>query len=274
MRITRTAFIVSTLILLTGAQTLLAQYGRRDNRRDRRDQRRLGVAVVSAANGDVRAHDGRTGDWTSAYAGMVLERGDRLATGRGSQAEVEFGAANFARLNAGSEVELGDLGNRSFRLKLVEGELTYSVWKGGEADVYIEADDLVIRPLKSGAYRVRTNSRQTVVAVRKGKAEVESLEGIETVKKGNRMTVRKRGDDLEFRVAKVRAKDQFDHWSERRDKILKRGGGRSYPGHLYAYGGYPYHFGLGYYHYPYRRFGFGVRTVFVGHRHRRHGRRY
>ena len=193
MHITPTKLIIVALLALTGAQTLLAQYGRRDNRRDRRDQRRLGVAVVSAANGDVRAHDGRTGDWTSAYGGMVLEHGDRLATGRGSQAEVEFGAANFARLNAGSEVELGDLGNRSFRLKLVKGELTYTVWKGGEADVYIEADDLVIRPLKSGTYRVRTDSQQTVVAVRKGRAEVESLEGIETVKKGNRITVRKRG---------------------------------------------------------------------------------
>ena len=186
---------------------------------------------------------------------------------------MDFGAGNFARLNAGSEVELGDLGNRSFRLKLVKGELTYTVWKGGEADVYIEADELVIRPLKSGTYRVRTDSRQTMVAVRKGKAEVESLEGIETVKKGNRITVRKRGDDLEFQVARVPAKDQFDQWSERRDKILRSGGGRGYPRHLYVYGGYPYHFGLGYYHYPYRRFGFGVRTVFVGHRHRRHRRR-
>ena len=144
----------------------------------------------------------------------------------------------------------------------MKGELTYTVWKGGEADVYIEADDLVIRPLKNGTYRVRTDSRQTVITVRKGKAEVESLNGIETVKKGNRMTVRKRGDDLELRVARVRAKDQFDQWSERRDKILKRGGGRRYPGHLYAYGGYPYHFGLGYYHYPYRRFGFGGQDSF------------
>ena len=273
MRMTPIKLILVALCALTGAQTLSGQYGRRDRRRDRGDQRGLGLAVVSAANGDVRARDGQTGDWTSAYASLGLERGDRLATGHGSRAEVDFGAGNFARLNAGSEVELGDLGNRSFRLKLVKGELTYTVWKGGEADVYIEADDLVIRPLKSGTYRVRTDSRQTVVAVRKGKAEVESLEGIETVKKGNRITVRKRGDDLEFRVARVPAKDQFDQWSERRDKILRSGGGRGSPRHLYAYGGYPYHFGLGYYHYPYRRFGFGVRTVFVGHRHRGRGRR-
>ena len=239
MGMTPTRLILVALCALTGAQTLSGQYGRRDNRRDRGDQRGLGVAVVSAANGDVRARDGQTGDWTSAYASLGLERGDRLATGRGSRAEVDFGAGNLARLNAGSEVELGDLGNRSFRLKLVKGELTYTVWKGGEADVYIEAEDLVIRPLKRGTYRVRTDSRQTVITVRKGKAEVESLDGIETIKKGNRMTVRKRGDDLEFRVAKVRAKDQFDQWSERRDKILKRGGGRGYPRHLYAYGGLP-----------------------------------
>ena len=64
MRMTPTKLILVALCALTGAQTLLGQYGRRDHRRDRGNQRGLGVAVVSAANGDVRARDGQTGNWT------------------------------------------------------------------------------------------------------------------------------------------------------------------------------------------------------------------
>ena len=258
-----------------GLDTLSAQPRRNDSRRNSRLSRELGTAVISAANGDVRAHDGRSGDWVSAHASMVLENGDRLSTGVGSRAELEFGVANFARLNSGTEVLVGDLGNRSYQISLAEGDLTYSMWKYAEADVLIEVGDVFVRPLKPGAYRVRTNERLTVVTVRKGAAEIESSNGIRRVEKGQRITISKRDDNRRVGVVKARGKDQFDKWSERRDEILRRDGPRRNGyggGRLYAYGGYPYHTGFGYY--PYRRFGFGFGTSFSRRRSRgRHRRR-
>ena len=91
--------------------------------------------------------------------------------------------------------------------------------------------------------------------------------------------IRARDGDFSYRRASAARRDGMDDWSAHRDKILRRGEGRARPyrGRLYAYGGYPYHFGLGYWGYPYRHFGFGVRTVFVGGRrgfgHRRGGGR-
>ena len=273
MQFIRILSVVVISITALGLDTLSAQPRRNDSRINSRVSRELGTAVISAANGDVRAHDSRTGDWVSAHASMVLENGDRLATGVGSRAEIEFGVANFARLNSGTEIVVGDLGNRSYQISVAEGELTYSMWKHAEADVLIEVGDVLIRPLKPGAYSVRTNERLTVVTVRKGAAEIESSNGIRRVEKGERITIAKRDDNGRYDVAKARGKDPFDKWSERRDEILKQDvrhrnwyrGGR-----LYAYGGYPYHMGFGYY--PYRRFGLGFGTSFSRRRYR--GRRH
>ena len=263
MQFIKSLFLLVMLITPLGLDTLSAQPRRNGERRGSRASGELGTAVISAANGDVRAHDGRTGDWVNAHSSMVLENGDRLATGQGSRAELEFGIANFARLNSETEVLIADLGNRSYHISLAEGDLKYSMWKHAEADVLIEAGDVLIRPLKPGAYRVRTNERLTVVTVRKGAAEIESSAGIQRVEKGKRITINKRDDNRLMRVTKVPGKDQFDKWSERRDEILRRDGRRRNGyggGRLYAYRGYPYHMGLGYY--PYRRFGFGFGASF------------
>ncbi len=274
MQFIKSLFILVLIITPLGLETLSAQPRRNEARRGSRASGELGTAVISAANGDVRAHDGRTGDWVSAHASMVLENGDRLATGQGSRAELEFGIANFARLNSETEVLIGDLGNRSYHITVTEGDLTYSMWKHAEADVLIEAGDVLIRPLKPGVYRVRTNERLTVVTVRKGAAEIESSAGIQRVEKGKRITISKRDDNRRIGVAKVPGKDEFDKWSERRDEILRRDGPRRNGyggGRLYAYGGHPYHLGLGYY--PYRRFGFGFGASF-SRRHYRGRRRW
>ena len=274
MQLIKILFILVMLITPLGLEALSAQPRENSARRGSRTAGGLGTAVISAANGDVRAHDGRTGDWVSAHASMVLENGDRLATGQGSRAELEFGIANFARLNSETEVHVGDLGNRSYHITVTEGDLTYSMWKHADADVLIEAGDVLIRPLKPGVYRVSTDERLTVVTVRKGAAEIESPAGVQRVEKGKRITISKRDDNRRVGLAKAPGKDPFDKWSERRDEILRRDGPRRNAyggGRLYVHGGYPYHVGLGYY-YPSRRIGFGFGASFS----RRHyrGRRH
>lgn len=272
MQFIKTLSILVMLITPLGLDTLSAQPGRNDPRRASRASRELGAAVISAAHGDVRAHNGRTGDWVSAHASMVLENRDRLATGLGSRAELQFDVANFARLNSETEVLVGDLGNRSYHISVTQGELTYSMWKDGEADVLIEAGEVRIRPLKPGVYRISTDEGLTTVTVRKGAAELESPAGIRRVEKGKRLTIDKRNYKQRIRAASAPGKDPFDKWSERRDDVLRRDGPRSNwrrGGRLYAYGGYPYHMGFGYY--PYRRFGFGFGTSFSRRRYR--GRR-
>ncbi len=265
--------------LLVALAVILAVGLQAQSRRGARSERNRGAAVVTMVDGDIRARDGESGDWIAAEGGMGLQRGDRIETGFDSRAELEFEPVNFARLDEHTILTIGDIGRRSYRMRLEQGELIYSVWKRAEADVEIDVGELTVRPLKAGVYRIRKNEKSTVITVRKGVVEVDSPDGTETVKKGKQFSVRARDGDFSYRRASAARRDGMDDWSAHRDKILRRGEGRARPyrGRLYAYGGYPYHFGLGYWGYPYRHFGFGVRTVFVGGRrgfgHRRGGGR-
>ena len=230
----------------------------------RDDERpRMGVARISATKGDVRMRHGKSGDSTAARAGQPLVPGDTVSAGRSSRAEVRLHLRNFIRLDEDTEVEIGQLGSRSFQVHVVRGLVTYSEWKHGAADVDIETPQVTVRPLKRGIYRVEvTPDGRTVINVRKGEAEVASAEGTRKLSKGRRMTVRGDADEAEFRLARAEPKDSFDDWNKRRDKLLMEdgpGGYSRFPGrvHLgFGYGyGYPYHLGFGYYSGFYRPYG-------------------
>ena len=189
----------------------------------------LGVARVSLTNGDVTTRRGDSGDWTEGHVNMPLVEGDRLATGRASRAEIQLDFANLLRLNEATEVHLVELANRRFRVQLVRGMVTYSELRNGEADVDIETPQVAVRPLERGNYRIEvTADGHTVVAVNRGKAEIASAAGTETLSKGRTMYIRGDRDAPQFRTAKAKSKDDWDHWNERRDKQLEKSESRRY----------------------------------------------
>ena len=189
----------------------------------------LGVARVSLTNGDVTARRGDSGDWTEGHVNMPLVEGDRLATGRASRAEIQLDFANLLRLNEATEVHLVELANRRFRVQLVRGVATYSELRNGEADVDIETPQVAVRPLERGNYRIEvTADGHTLVAVNRGKAEIASVAGTETLGKGRTMYIRGDRDKPEFRTAKAESRDDWDRWNERRDKQLEKSESRRY----------------------------------------------
>ena len=183
----------------------------------------LGVARVSLTNGDVTVRRGDSGDWIQAEVNMPLVEGDSIATGRASRAEVQLDYSNLLRLNEESELNVAQLANRSFRVQLERGIVTYSELQGGEADVDIETPLAAIRPRKKGAYRIEVFGQdRVVVTVRDGEAHVASTEGIETLKEGRTMVIRGAGDSVEFQTLKAESRDDWDRWNERRDDQLRR----------------------------------------------------
>ncbi len=189
----------------------------------------LGVARVSLTNGDVTTLRGDSGDWTEAQVNMPLVEGDRLATGSASRAEIQLDFANLLRLNESTEVHLVELANRRFRIQLARGLVSYSELRDGDADVDIETPQVAVRPLERGNYRIQvTADGHTVIAVIRGKAEVSSVAGTETLSKGRAMYVRGDRDAPEFRTAKAESKDDWDRWNDRRDKQLEKSESRRY----------------------------------------------
>lgn len=214
----------------------------------------LGVARISVTDGDVSIRQAATGDEMQARASMPLVADDAIRTGDRSRAEVQLGHANFIRLDSQTEIKIGELGNRYYRLQIVRGTANYSQLKHGEADVDLETPQATVRPLKPGIYRVELRGDTlTAVTVRKGEAEVDSMREVAKVKKGKTITVRGEPNDAAFRTAKAQSKDSFDQWNKRRDDMLK-----DEP--IYRGWGYPpfYYYGYGFpYGYPYLGFGYG-----------------
>ena len=183
----------------------------------------LGVARLSLAKGDVIVQRGESGDSIQATVNMPLVEADILTAGSASRAEVQLDYSNFLRLNEFSAVRLANLGHRTFRLQLERGILTYSELRGGDADVDVETPLAAVRPEKNGRYRVEVvGLDRVIVTVRKGRAEVASAKGTETLKSGQRMIIRKGDQGVEFQLAKADPRDDWDLWNSHRDRQLMK----------------------------------------------------
>ena len=182
----------------------------------------LGVARISLVGGEVTTKRGDSGDWVAARINQPVVEGDSVMTGPGSRAEIQLDYGNLVRLNGNSEIEFASLGNRKFQIRVTRGSIGYSELRDSEADVDIETPLVALRPAQSGRYRIDLGPGETVVTVRKGTAEVASVNGLETLGSGRTMIVREGVEGPEFRLAKAEPKDDWDRWAEARDNRLKK----------------------------------------------------
>jgi hypothetical protein len=180
------------------------------------------VARVSLIHGDVSMQRGDSGDWTVATLNTPLMRGDQVATGDKSRAEVQLDYANVLRLASSSQASIADLTRTRIQIRLANGYAGYSVFKGSEADVEIDTPNVAVRPLKKGRYRVQVNSEEeTEVIVRDGEAEISTPDGSVTVKEGRMVTVRGNAEQAEYRESDAPKGDDWDHFNKDRDSVIR-----------------------------------------------------
>src|SRR5436190_9330348 len=94
-----------------------------------------GVARISVINGDVSVRRGDSGDVIAAAANSPLVVQDRLLTGTGSRAEIQFDWANMIRLSGDAEVRLAELEYKRYIVQVARGTVTFRVLRDQEADV-------------------------------------------------------------------------------------------------------------------------------------------
>jgi hypothetical protein len=210
------------------------------------------VARISLIHGDVSTQRGDTGDWAATTVNAPLVRGDEVATGEKSRAEIQLDYANIVRLAARSQIKIADLTRTRVQVQVAQGYASYTLFKGSEADVEIDSPNVAVHPLRPGRYRVQVNSdAETDVIVREGEAEITTPQGSTRVKSGEMITVRGT-DNPEYRVAGAPEKDDWDRWNIDRDNVIKSAEGwrrtnRYYTGvnDLDAYGHWVYVPGYG-----------------------------
>lgn len=187
-----------------------------------------GVARISVVNGDVSVRRGDSGDWVAAAVNAPLVVEDTLATGPNSRAEVQFDYANMLRLSSNAEARFTELEHRRYQVQLARGLAEFSVLRDSDAEVDISTPTVSVRPSKRGRYRIHVMEDQTEITVRSGEVEVYTPTGVERVTSGRSILVRSGAAGPEFQAVNAMPRDEFDRWSEDRDRKLERTAGYRY----------------------------------------------
>ncbi|MGO4881707.1 MAG: DUF6600 domain-containing protein [Bryobacteraceae bacterium] len=180
-----------------------------------------GVARISIVGGEVNVRRGDSGDWVAAVVNAPLMVDDRLATGAGARAEVQFDAANMIRVGAHAEIRVAELGLNHYHLQIAHGTVTFRILRDSPAKVELDTPNVSVHPTQAGAYRVYVQADgQTEITVRLGAADVANPRGTEHLQAGQTMLTRGTADDPEFRIVPAIAMDDWDRWNEQRDREL------------------------------------------------------
>jgi len=181
------------------------------------------VARISIMNGVVSVRRGDSGEAVAAAVNAPLSATDRLLTGEGSRAEIQFDAVNMIRLAPQTEVRLGDLAYHRYQVQIAGGTTVFRVLRDNEAEIEISTPSVAVRPLKRGVYRITVKPDGTSeITVRSGEAEIASPKGTEKLGAGKTMVARGSADNPEFQTTAAIAQDQFDKWNLDRDRDLEK----------------------------------------------------
>jgi len=180
-----------------------------------------GVARISVMDGEVSVRRGDTGEWVAAALNAPLMVEDRLATGQGARAEVQFDSANLVRVGANAEIRLAQLDYGHYNVQVAHGTVTFRVLRDSRSQVELSTPAVSIRPLQIGAYRVFVQpDSEAEITVRLGQAEIYTPRGSQQLEAGQTMLVRGDPSDPEFQIVNAIARDKWDEWNEERDREM------------------------------------------------------
>jgi len=187
------------------------------------------VARLSLINGYVSVGRGDSGELAGASVNAPVVAGDRVLTGEGSRAEVQFDGANLVRLAPSSELRMGDLQYHRYQVQVAQGLVTFRVLRDNDAQMEISTPSISMRPLRQGIYRVLVRPDGTSeITVRAGEAEAFSPRASETLRAGQAMLARGSADDPEIQTVAAYPSDDWDRWNADRDRFFERGDASRY----------------------------------------------
>jgi len=177
------------------------------------------VARLAYLNGQVSFQPAGIDDWSAAALNYPLTTGDHLYTDQGSSAEIRIGP-NALRIAHQTNAGFLNLDDRTVQIRLTEGSINLRVRGAGDQDVWeIDTPNGAISLLRSGEYRIDTdpNRNATMVTVRGGEAEVTA--NGQSFPVHARQTGYFTGDGQQLSVQEANPPDEFDRFSEDRDRL-------------------------------------------------------
>jgi hypothetical protein len=185
------------------------------------DDMQHGVARLSMVQGDVNVRRGDNGQLTIAVANAPLMARDHLETAAGSRAEVQLDANTIVRLGPNTDAGFATLQYRKAQIQIGLGTVIYRVLGNSETQVEMDTPSVGIRALGPGDYRISVFDNGTSqITVRSGQLELMAPRGTERVNAGQSVMVRGDAADPEMQTSSEVARDQFDDWSDQRDREI------------------------------------------------------
>ncbi|HET6805218.1 MAG TPA: DUF6600 domain-containing protein [Frateuria sp.] len=211
-------------LLLCGAGALHAQAT--DSTGDPPDR----VARLSYQEGDVGLLPSGAQDWGEAVINRPLTTGDRLSSSDGARAELELDGATV-RLDGGTDVGFLQLDDQLAQLELTQGTLDLTVRRLDDGQSYeIDTPTVALVVDHPGKYRldVDRDGRATRVTAFDGSATVYGENDAQRLVVAGRSY--RFGDSAlnDVTVEQLAGGDDFDRWSEARDRRYADSGSRRY----------------------------------------------
>ena len=177
------------------------------------------VARLNYLRGSVSFQPAGEPDWVSAVVNRPMTTGDRLWSDNGSRAEMHIGSATI-RLDANTGFSFLNLDDRTVQIQLSEGTLNLRVKRIDPDEIFeVDAPNLAFSILQPGQYRIQASDdgNYTMVTVRSGQGEATGGGRTYTVNSG--LSGEFTGSDsLQANIYRAADYDEFDSWSQERDR--------------------------------------------------------
>ncbi len=205
--------------LLTLALSTVVLPNRATAQDDPQDDPPTRVARLGYIEGSVSMQPAGEEEWVQAASNRPLTTGDKVWADQGSKAELQLGSATI-RLSENTGFSFLNLDDRTVQIQLTSGTLNVRVRRLDRDDaIEIDTPNLAFNVDGPGNYRLEASEDGTysIVTLRDGQGEATGNGQTYTIHSGQRATFNGT-DSLNADVEQIGNPDQFDTWTEGRDR--------------------------------------------------------
>ncbi len=182
------------------------------------------AARITLIQGDVSFLRAGENEWERVVENLPVFAGDHIYSGTKSRVEVQVGRGAYIRLFENTELTVTDLSERIVQFEITVGTANVRVDNLGQAFERFEIDTpggaLLLK--EDGLYRINVGSNSaSEIIVRRGSAEVTTVDGSFTVREGHKLVSNSTGKD-DLAIALDISTDDWDRWSYDRDAAINQ----------------------------------------------------
>lgn len=177
------------------------------------------VARLGYMEGSVSFQPAGEDDWVGAVPNRPMTTGDKLWADQDSRAEVQLGSA-VIRLAPMTGFSFLNLDDNTIQIQLSSGSIGITVRRLGDDDDFeVDTPNLAFTVSQPGHYRLDASEdgSNTVISIREGESEATG-NGQSYTLHGGQVGTFSGTDSLNADVEQIGGPDQFDSWSETRDR--------------------------------------------------------